>query len=362
MGLKAVVMAGGKGTRLRPITYSIPKPLVPIAGKPCINYILDSFYEIEVRNVIVTTGYKYDSLINGILKSKHSDQNILFSVELEPAGTAGSVKLVSRFLEDTFLVGSGDILMDFKLKKMLGFHKKNGAKVTVALTTVEDPSQFGVVELQDDRITRFQEKPRADEAFSNLINAGLYIIEPEIMDLVPRGVPFDFAKDLFPILLREKIDIYGYKGEGTWLDTGRPNDMIKANQLMTEKYGMEFNNDRLSGHLIMNTVYGKLSASTIKGPSYIGYGVSLGNNSVISGSAIYDGVQVDDDVTIENSILMDGVRIMGSSRIVNSVIMSGTVLGKNCEVHDSVLAPRMNLQERSRVYNLALSPEVQDDQ
>ncbi|MCW6169464.1 MAG: NDP-sugar synthase [Thermoplasmatales archaeon] len=361
MGIKAVVMAGGKGTRLRPITYSIPKPLVPIAGKPCINYILDSFYNIDVRNVIVTTGYKYDSLINGIMKAKHQDQNILFSVELEAAGTAGSVKLVSRFLDDTFLVGSGDILMDFRLKKMLDFHKKNGAKVTVALTTVEDPSQFGIVELRDDKIMRFQEKPKAGEAFSNLVNAGLYIIEPEIMDLVPRGVPYDFAKDLFPKLLSSGVDIYGYRGEGTWLDTGRPNDMIRANQLMTEKYGLEFNNPNLSGHLIMNTIYGKLSASSIVGPSYIGYGVTLGNNCRVSGSAIYDGVEVGDDVIIENSILMDGVKVMGSSKVINSVVMNGTSLGKMCEIHDSVLAPRMNLQENSRVYNLALSPETPED-
>ena len=122
MSLKAVVMAGGKGTRLRPITYSIPKPLVPIAGKPCIGYVLDSYHEAGIKDAIITAGYKFESLISGVIKFKQDDQNILFSVEKEPVGTAGSIKLISKFIDDTFVVGSGDTLVDFNIRKLIEHH------------------------------------------------------------------------------------------------------------------------------------------------------------------------------------------------------------------------------------------------
>lgn len=362
MSLKAVVMAGGKGTRLRPITYSIPKPLVPIAGKPCIGYVLDSYYDAGITDAIITAGYKFEALITGVLKFKHPDQNILFSVEREPIGTAGSIKLVSKFIDDTFIVGSGDTLIDFDIGKILDFHIKNKAKITIALTTVDDPSQLGIVELKDGIITRFVEKPTPEQAFSNLVNAGLYIIEPEILDYIPSGEPYDFAKQLFPKLLDNDVKIHGYIGEGTWLDTGRPNDMIRANQLMTEKYGYSYAEKNVSGKHIINSSLRHFAGSVLKGPTFIGEGASAMNGSIIESSAIYDGVQIGRDVEIKDSILMDGVRVLDGARIEKSVIMRGTVIGEKCEIHESVLAPRLNLQSNSRVYNVSLSSEeIEDD-
>ena len=362
MSLKAVVMAGGKGTRLRPITYSIPKPLVPIAGKPCIGYVLDSFYEAGIHDAIITAGYKFEALINGVLKFKQEDQNILFSVEREPVGTAGSIKLVSKFIDDTFIVGSGDTLVDFDIEKIIEFHRKSKSKFTIALTTVDDPSQLGIVEMKDNIITRFLEKPTPDKAFSNLVNAGLYIIEPEIFDYIPSGEPYDFGKQLFPKLLENGVKLHGYVGSGTWLDTGRPNDMIRANQLMTEKYGYSYAEGSVTGKLIINSSLRHFAGSTLKGPTYIGEGVSSMAGSSIEASAIYDGVQVGRDVKIRDSILMDGVKVLDGARIEKSVIMKGTVIGENCEIHESVLAPRLNLQSNSRVYNVSLSSEVVEEE
>lgn len=362
MTLKAVVMAGGKGTRLRPITYSIPKPLVPISGKPCINYILGSYYDAGIRDTIITAGYKFESLINGVLKFKKDDQNILFSVEKEPAGTAGSIKLISKFIDDTFLVGSGDTLLDFDVKEIVAYHKRNRAKITIALTEVEDPFQFGIVSLKDGKITRFLEKPSKQEAFSNLINAGLYVIEPEIMDYIPSSESYDFAKQLFPKLLEEKIPIHGFKATGTWLDTGRPNDMIRANQLMTEKYGTKFSSDQMTGKIILNSNPVSLNGTRIMGPSYIGNSVSGSENSKIDSSAIYDNVQIGGDVVIIDSILMDDVKVGSGSRIVKSVIMKNTTIGEKCEIHESVIAPKLNLQSNSRVYNVSLSSETMEEE
>lgn len=355
-------MAGGKGTRLRPITYSIPKPLVPIAGKPCIGYVLDSYNEAGIKDAIITAGYKFEALINGVIKFKNKDQNILFSVEREPVGTAGSIKMVSKFIDDTFIVGSGDTLIDFNIGKLVEFHRKNKAKITIALTTVEDPSQLGIVELKDNVITRFLEKPTPEQTFSNLVNAGLYVVEPEILDYIPEGEPYDFAKQLFPKLIENGIEIHGYIGEGTWLDTGRPNDMIRANQLMTEKYGYNYAENSVSGKLIINSSLRQFQGTTLKGPSYIGEKVTASAGSSIESSAIYDCVQIGKDVTIKDSILMDGVKVSDGSHIDKSVIMGGTIIGENCEIHESVLAPRLNLQSKSRVYNVSLSSEATEEE
>ena len=358
MSLKAVVMAGGKGTRLRPITYSIPKPLVPIAGKPCIGYILDSYYTAGINDVIITTGYKFESLINGVLEFKQDDQNILFSVEREPAGTAGSVGLISKFIDDTFVVGSGDTLSDLDVSDVVKFHKEMNSKITMALTTVDDPSQFGIVELKNNKVVRFLEKPDPNQTFSKLINAGLYVIEPEILKHIPVDSPYDFARDLFPKLLDMGIDIYGYHAKGIWLDTGRPNDMIKANQLMTAKYGMEVSGNGIKGTVIIKTPHSKFSSAYIEGPTFIGENVRIGKNSKIIRSAIYDNVEIGNDVQITDSILMDSDRVMDGSRVFKSVIMKQTEIGSECEIEESVLAPKLQLQIKSRVYNVSLSSEI----
>lgn len=361
MTINGIVMAGGKGTRLRPITYSIPKPLVPIAGYPCIEYTVESFYRAGIRDLIITTGYKFEALISGVLDLKHPDQNILFSVEKEPAGTAGSVKMVENFIDDTIVVGSGDILADFDIADVIKFHRDRKAKITIVLSEVEDTSQLGIVELKNDRILRFLEKPTPEESFSKIVNAGIYVIEPEILEKIPYGEPYDFGRQLFPKLVSEGEAIHGYVGKGTWIDTGRPHDMIRANQVMTEKYGTEYSKERLKGKMIINTPERKLGG-TVTGSSYIGNEVEISRGSEISSSAVYNGVTIEKNVKITNSLILDSVKVKSGTVIENSVIMRGTVIGENCEIRDSVLSPKLNLQSGSRVYNVSLASEIVDDQ
>lgn len=358
MTIKAVVMAGGKGTRLRPITYSIPKPVVPIAGKPCMLYLLDSYYSAGIKDVIVTTGYKFSSLITSIIENRHDDQTILFSVEKEPAGTAGSVKLVSNFIDDTFIVGSGDILSDFNISEILEFHKNMGAKITVVLTEVEDPRQFGIVELENNRIVRFLEKPDKDQTFSHIANTGIYIIEPEIMEYIEK-IPYDFAKDLFPELMKHNVDIYGYLGKGVWLDTGRPNDLIIANQIMVEKYGRSYSEDFIRGKNIIMDMVG-LQKTRIN-RCYIGSGIKTGNNVNITSSAVYNNAMLGDNVEITNSLLMDNVNVKSGTKIKNSVIMRNCIIGEDSEILDSIIAPDMDLMGKSRIYNVSLASKIIED-
>ena len=356
MGVKAILMAGGKGTRLRPITYSIPKPLVPIAGRPCIGYSLDAYRRAGINDVIITTGYKFESLITGVLEYKDMQQNILFSVEKEPAGTAGGIKLVSRFIDDTFIVGSGDILADFDIKEILEFHRKKKSKITIVLSEVEDPSQMGIVELKDGKITKFLEKPSKDEIFSNQVNAGIYVIEPEILNEIPEGVQFDFSKDLFPKLMRKGVEIFGYKGKGTWLDTGRPRDMIKANQIMVEKYGKNMDSPNIKGTFIIKNA-DEMKGINLEGPTFISEKVKIGEGSSIKGSAIYSNVEIGNNVEIEDSIIMDCSKVRSGSKVIKSVLMRNTSIGSDCIVQESVISPDLSLQNGSRVYNVALSSD-----
>ncbi len=355
MAYKAVIMAGGKGTRLRPITYSIPKPILPIAGKTCMSYLLDSFYNAGIKDVIVTTGYKYELLINSIISEKNNDQSIIFSVEKEAAGTAGSIKMISNFLDDTFIVGSGDILSDFDISNILKFHKKNRAMITIVLTEVENPDQFGIVELEGDKITRFLEKPEKNETSSHTANTGMYIMEPEVISYI-KSIPYDFGKDLFPLLLNKGIDLYGYKGKGVWLDTGRPNDLIKANQIMVNRYGKEYNGQDIRGKNIIETG-AKLNGNYIEN-SYIGNAINMENNIRITNSAIYDNVNIGENVTIENSILMSNVAVKNNSKIKDSVIMRNCVIGEDSEIVESIISPDLDLKGKSRIYSVSLASKI----
>lgn len=360
MTLKGIIMAGGMGTRLRPITYSIPKPLIPIAGRPCINYLMDSFYRSGVKDLIITTGYKFHSLISGVLESKHPDQNVLFSVEREPAGTAGGVKLTENFIDGTFIVGSGDILQDFDIAGILESHRKSRAKITIVLTEVDDPSQFGIAEVKDGAIVRFLEKPQPGKAFSNLINTGLYIIEPEILAEIPAGEPYDFAKQLFPALIRKGEKINAVVGSGSWLDTGRPRDLIEANKMMIEHYGSLNTVQNSTGKLICRETPKIGKDVRISGPSYIGESVSIGKGSSISGSAIYNDVKIGDNVRIVDSVIMDATRIEDGSRIERSVIMNNDTISEDCEIEDSVLSQRLTIHKGSKIFNVALHSETAD--
>src|SRR3989475_215433 len=236
--MKAVVLAGGEGPRRKPLTYKRPNPLIPVAGRPCIDYVLRSLAASGFHEIIVTTAYLSDTLIKSIGDGLDYNASILYSFEENPAGTAGAVRRVGMFIDDTFLVAMGDILCDVDFKALYDFHKRKGGVVTIALTEVEDPTQFGIVGLDSKgRIQKFKEKPRKEEAFSNLANAGIYVLEPEVLEFIPPDQKFDFSKDLFPKLLSKGVPLYGSRIDGVWMDIGRPHDLWKASMEIVRREG-----------------------------------------------------------------------------------------------------------------------------
>jgi len=233
---RAVILAGGVGKRLRPLTEYRPKPLIPVAGKPCIDYVMRSLVKGGFDQHIITTGYLSDRLIKRIADGAEFGASIVYSFEAEPAGTAGAVKNVADFLDSTFVVASGDVLADVDIGALYEYHKKKGAMATMALTKVKDPTPFGIVGLdKENRINRFLEKPARKDVFSNLINAGIYILEPEVLDYIPEGQMFDFSKQVFPALLEDKKPLYGRQIKGVWKDIGKPEDYRQAQLDHTER-------------------------------------------------------------------------------------------------------------------------------
>ena len=228
--MKAIVMAGGEGTRLRPLTSNQPKPMVPIVGKPCMEHILELLKAHGLEDVIVTVAFLPQAIRSYFGDGESLGLNISYSVEETPLGTAGSVRLATRRTEEPVLVISGDALCDVDLTAMLRSHEEKGAAVTIGLQSVDNPLEFGIVVTDEDaRIERFLEKPSWGQVFSDTINTGIYVLEPEVLTHVPTDGPYDFSKELFPLLLEMGRPIYGHVMEGYWQDIGNLDRFRQAN-------------------------------------------------------------------------------------------------------------------------------------
>jgi NDP-sugar pyrophosphorylase family protein len=357
--LKAVILAGGVGTRLKPLTHNRPKPLIPIAGEPCIDYMINSLVSADFKRIIVTTGYMSDTMIRNIGDGKKFGANILYAFEEQPAGTAGAVKNVSEFLDDTFVVASGDVLADVDIKKLFDYHKEKNAMATMALTTVDNPVEYGIVGLDDEnKIVKFKEKPKEEEVFSNLINAGIYILEPEVLNYIPENKMFDFSKNVFPALLESGQSIYGAPISGLWMDIGRPSDVLKATFEVVNRNGSEINiqDVKVEGKVIIGEGVSLEKDVKIKGPCYIGSQIEVGKNTQLEKACIYDNVKIDRDVIVKNSIIMSGSTLGWRSEVTDSIISNKCILEDDVKLTSSVIGEGVTIKKHSVMSDANISP------
>lgn len=334
-------MAGGKGTRLRPLTDRLPKPMVPVGALRCIDYVLRSLTNAGIREVIVTTGYLSDRVIRGISDGASHGVSVVYSFEDEPKGTAGGVRHVQPFLgNEPFIVASGDVLADVNIRALLERHRVNrerGAVATLALTRVEDPTQYGIVGMDENgRITRFREKPRKEQVFSDLVNAGIYIIEPEAMAEVPPRQPYDFSRDLWPDLLERAMPLYGEPIEGAWMDVGRPEDLIQANLRMIRREGRP-----LPGNPEASVVQGarvRLGHGVrLSGAVYLADLVRVAEGAELTDCAVHNGVVVGRRGHVERSLLLEDCEVGPGATVKDSVLSAGAVVGAGATVESCVL-------------------------
>jgi mannose-1-phosphate guanylyltransferase len=215
---KALILCGGEGTRLRPITYEIPKPMVPLKGKPILEHIIDHLKDSGIEEVILAVGYKHEQIISHFGNGKNFGLKINYVIEKEPLGTGGPLKLAKGMFDESFLILNGDVISKIDLVDMIRSHRKNNALVTIALTTVKEPEHYGVAMLKGEKIIGFLEKPK--EAQSNLINAGVYIIEPGFLEELPKENVF-MIENVFENVAKEGR-LFGYVYDGKWYDLGTP--------------------------------------------------------------------------------------------------------------------------------------------
>ncbi|OUJ19260.1 N-acetylglucosamine-1-phosphate uridyltransferase [Methanonatronarchaeum thermophilum] len=285
--MKAVVLAGGRGTRLRPLSLERPKPLVPIHGRAILDWIIDSLpgYFDEV---LLACNYMKDE-INRYYGGRDVGVEVRVVDEPRPLGTGGAIKNMEPYIDGDFVVFNGDILSSIDVDGLVGYHRSKGGVGAIALWGVENPGRYGIVGLDGDgRINRFVEKPSPDEVFSNLINAGIYVFDQEVFGYMERGRKTSVEREVFPRLVD---DLYGYRFDGYWVDIGTPSSYIDAHQIL--------DSDRERSNMIRGSV---------------------------EGSYLYDGVVVEEDVVVENSVLLEGVELKEGSRVCNSVVGSGSII------------------------------------
>lgn len=341
-------MSGGKGTRLKPLTDHLPKPMVPVGPRRCIDYVIRSLTSAQIDEIVVTTGYLSDRVVRGIADGARHGVSVVYSFEDEPLGTAGGVKHVGRFLgHEAFVVASGDVLADVNIQRLVDKHRENrkkGAVATIALTRVKDPTQYGIVGLAaDGRIERFKEKPRPAQVFSDLVNAGIYVLEHEVLDEIPPRQAFDFSKDLWPDLLERGTPIYGEPIEGFWMDVGRPEDLIEANLLMI---GREAGHGRKPAEAVMMGRRVKVEAGAVlEGPLMLGDHVHVGSRARVSASAIHSTTSLGDDSVISRCLVLEDCEIGDGASVSDSIIASGATIGTKARLTGCVIGEGQRIEQ-----------------
>jgi mannose-1-phosphate guanylyltransferase len=335
--LQALILAGGEGTRLRPLTSTIPKPVVPLAGRPFISYMLEWLHRHGVDDVILSCGFMAEGVRAVLGDGSALGVRLRYLEEPRPLGTGGALKYAEELLDERFLMLNGDVLTDIDLTAQLRQHEETGARATLALIAVDDPSAYGLVRRNDDLSVReFLEKPSEEQIDTNLVNAGAYVLERGILDVMaPAGTQISIEREVFPRLVDQGL--YGYEAAGYWLDIGTP-----------ERY-MQATYDILEG--IVQTEFGRLLeqaaymltqdadvAGRVVAPVYVGAGSTVARGAIVGGRAVVGrDVAIGEGAHIEGSVLLDGVRIGARSTVKGAILGPGVAIGEHCHIEGGVV-------------------------
>jgi len=338
--LKAIIMAGGEGSRLRPLTCGLPKPLVPVLNRPIMHYIINLLKKHRFSDIGVTLQYMPEEIRSHFGNGSEYGVNLSYYVEETPLGTAGSVKNAAAFLDSTFIVISGDALTDFDLSRAMAFHRDSGSLATLVLTRVAIPLEYGVVITgRDGKIVRFLEKPGWGEVFSDTVNTGIYILEPEVLDYIPPGQKFDFSKDLFPLLLKEGRPLFGAVLDGYWCDIGDLTQYLQAHfDFLSGKVNLNIPAQQIKPGVFMEQDVSVNDSAIIEGPVYLGSGTVLGQ-----------------EVRVEQfSVLGSGCSIQNGASIKRSVLWNNVFTGPGAGLRGAIIGSRVQVHRGSNIYEGAV--------
>lgn len=325
--MKAVIMAGGEGKRLRPLTCTLPKPMVRICGKPVIEYTLELLEKHGFDEAVITLGYMPDT-IREYFGESYGKMKLGYSVEEEPLGTAGSVRKASKDFDEPFVVISGDALCNFDLSFLVHSHRSLGSMLTIAAVKVDDPSEYGVIRHENSRITAFLEKPSKTQAVSGIVNTGIYVIDSAVMKYVPENVSFDFSRQLFPSLLKDEVPMYAVTMDGYWRDIGDTGVLMKCQWDMLDGIpGFE----RVSSGMPDGDY-------TIVPPVFIGKDTDIASGAVIGPYAIVeDGALIDKRAKVRYSVVSDNSSVGVNASLTGAMICRGACLRKDSSVYEGAV-------------------------
>ncbi|HVB91665.1 MAG TPA: NDP-sugar synthase [Acidimicrobiales bacterium] len=333
--MKAVVLVGGEGTRLRPLTLTAPKQMLPIVGVPMLERVLAQLAAHGVDEAILSLGHLPDAFMEAYPDGRAVGVSLIYAVEAEPLDTAGAVRFAATFggVDDTFVVVNGDVLTDLDLTALLAFHHQRGAEGTIALHPVPDPSAFGVVPTDPEgRVTAFVEKPPRDKAPTNEINAGTYVLETSVLDRIATSGRVSIERETFPAMVRDRR-LFALSDSGYWLDAGNPAAYLQANfDFVTGKRG--------------RVVAPGLSD---RGDGVLTEGVSSLEGLIVGPSAVFPGCQVHSGARVERSVLGAGSVIGGGAVVLDSVLMEGCHVAEDAQVVGSIMGPHAIVGQRGDV-------------
>lgn len=348
--MKAIIMAGGQGSRLRPLTCNCPKPMLPVANKPMMAHIVDLLKKHQISDIGVTLQYLPDTISDYFGNGTEFGVSMRYFIEEVPLGTAGSVKNAQDFLDETFIVISGDALTDFDLTEAINFHKQNRAVATLVLTRVASPLEYGVV-ITDPvhRVQQFLEKPSWGEVFSDTVNTGIYILEPEVLDYFEMGQKFDFSKDLFPILLREQQPMFGVTLDGYWCDIGNLNQYLQAHRdVLEKKVQVAIAGEEMSPNIFVGENVYIDPTAIIDGPVLIGDGCHIGSQVRIDPYTVLGkGCILEPQASLKRSLVFDGVYLGPRASLRGTVLGNGVSVYANAAIYEgSVVGGHSTIEER----------------
>ena len=352
--MKALIMAAGYGTRLEPLTLAVPKPMVPIVNLPTMLHNIELLKRYGFRDIVANIHYHPEQIENFFGDGSDFGVNLSYSFEEKLLGTAGGVRRMAvdvAEIDETFLVLSSDALTDINLKRIVRFHKKKKALMTIALAKVVDVSQFGVV-IQDEegKITGFQEKPKVEDAKSNLVNAGIYVIEPEVLKMMPEGF-YDFGKELFPKLVSEGAALYGYPMVEYWSDVGGLGKYFQSSyDAMKGMVQIRIPGKRVSRSTWIGAREKIDKSARFEGSVIIGDRCVIGKNVYIKDSVIGDKCVIEDGAIITGSILWSDVVIEAGAQINQSVVGNWCHVGDKAKVQEgTIISNRCLIQKGSEI-------------
>lgn len=323
--MQALILAGGKGTRLRPLTMHTPKPIVPIANRPFLLYQLELLKRADVRDVILSLSYQPQKIEDKLGDGTDYDVKISYTVEAAPLGTAGAYRNAAGLIRETTVIFNGDVLTDIDINEVIRLHRERNATATIVLTPVANPTAYGLVETDgENHVRRFLEKPKPEEVTCDTINAGIYILEPRVLDYIPEGEPFMFEYGVFPQLLERGEPFYAYTWRGYWRDIGTASSYLQANM------------DVLAGKVNL------LDRLPVERGEKFDESAEIDRTSIVDPSCtVKAGAQIINSVIGRNSYVEERARVencivRGGSRIGAGAMLKGMVTGRSCHIGRSV--------------------------